>query len=42
MTQPAHGRGERRLVARHEGVRHVFLDATSGDGRARVEVHRPE
>ena len=33
---------ERRLVARHEGVRFVFLDPTPGDGRARAEVHRPE
>jgi cation diffusion facilitator family transporter len=33
---------ERRLVARHEGVRYVFLDPTPGDGRARAEVHRPE
>ncbi|WP_369256410.1 cation diffusion facilitator family transporter [Geodermatophilus amargosae] len=33
---------ERRLVARHEGVRYVFLDPTPGDGRARAEVRRPE
>jgi cation diffusion facilitator family transporter len=33
---------ERRLVARHGGVRFVFLDPTPGDGRARAEVHRPE
>ena len=33
---------ERRLVARHSGVRFVFLDPTPGDGRARAEVHRPE
>jgi cation diffusion facilitator family transporter len=32
---------ERRLVARHEGVRYVFLDPTAGDGRARAEVHQP-
>jgi cation diffusion facilitator family transporter len=32
---------ERRLVARHEGVRYVFLDPTAGDGSARVEAHRP-
>jgi cation diffusion facilitator family transporter len=32
---------EHRLVARHEGVRYVFLDPTAGDGRARAEVHRP-
>ncbi|MCA0145759.1 cation diffusion facilitator family transporter [Blastococcus sp. LR1] len=30
---------ERRLVARHSGVRYVFLDPTPGDGRARAEVH---
>jgi len=34
---------ERRLVARHEGVRYVFLDPTRGDdGRARARAHRPE
>jgi cation diffusion facilitator family transporter len=33
---------ERRLVARHEGVRYVFLDPTSGDGRAQAQAHRPE
>jgi cation diffusion facilitator family transporter len=33
---------EQRLVARHEGVRYVFLDPTAGDGRARAQVHRPE
>ncbi|MGY1781532.1 cation diffusion facilitator family transporter [Geodermatophilus sp. SYSU D01036] len=33
---------ERRLVARHEGVRFVFLDPTPGDGRARAEAHRAE
>lgn len=32
---------ERRLVARHSGVRYVFLDPTSGDGRARADVHPP-
>jgi cation diffusion facilitator family transporter len=32
---------ERRLVARHEGVRYVFLDPTAGDGRARAQAHRP-
>jgi cation diffusion facilitator family transporter len=32
---------EQRLVARHEGVRYVFLDPTAGDGRARAQVHRP-
>ncbi|MCU1604573.1 MAG: Cation diffusion facilitator family transporter [Modestobacter sp.] len=29
---------ERRLVARHPGVRYVFLDPTPGDGRARVRA----
>jgi cation diffusion facilitator family transporter len=33
---------ERRLVARHPGVRYVFLDPTAGDGRAKVQAHRPE
>jgi cation diffusion facilitator family transporter len=33
---------EQRLVARHEGVRYVFLDPTRGDGRARAEAHRPD
>jgi hypothetical protein len=33
---------ERRLVARHAGVRFVFLDPTPGDERARAEAHRPE
>jgi cation diffusion facilitator family transporter len=33
---------ERRLVARHAGVRYVFLDPTPGDGRARAEAHRPD
>jgi cation diffusion facilitator family transporter len=32
---------ERRLVARHDGVRYVFLDPTAGDGRARAQAHRP-
>ncbi|MCW2741712.1 MAG: Cation diffusion facilitator family transporter [Blastococcus sp.] len=32
---------ERRLVARHEGVRYVFLDPTPGDGKARAQAHRP-
>src|SRR5215203_406289 len=32
---------EQRLVARHEGVRYVFLDPTAGDGRARAQVHPP-
>ena len=29
---------ERRLVARHSGVKYVFLDPTPGDGRARVRA----
>jgi cation diffusion facilitator family transporter len=33
---------ERRLVARHPGVRYVFLDPTAGDGRARADVHPSE
>jgi cation diffusion facilitator family transporter len=33
---------ERRLVARYDGVRYVFLDPTAGDGRARMEAHRPD
>jgi cation diffusion facilitator family transporter len=33
---------EQRLVARHEGVRYVFLDPTAGDGRARAQAHRPD
>ena len=33
---------EKRLVAKHEGVRYVFLDPTPGDGRARAEAHRPD
>jgi cation diffusion facilitator family transporter len=33
---------EKRLVARHEGVRYVFLDPTAGDGRARAEAYRPD
>ncbi|MCF6743004.1 cation transporter [Blastococcus sp. KM273128] len=33
---------ERRLVARHPGVRYVFLDPTPGDGRARAEAHPPD
>jgi len=32
---------ERRLVARHEGVRYVFLDPTTSDGNAQVQAHRP-
>jgi cation diffusion facilitator family transporter len=32
---------EKRLVAKHEGVRYVFLDPTPGDGRARAQVHPP-
>jgi cation diffusion facilitator family transporter len=33
---------ERRLVARHDGVRYVFLDPTAGDGKARAQAHRPD
>jgi cation diffusion facilitator family transporter len=33
---------ERRLVARHPGVRYVFLDPTPGDGRAQVAAPSPE
>jgi cation diffusion facilitator family transporter len=33
---------ERRLVARHEGIRYVFLDPTTSDGNARMQAHRPE
>jgi cation diffusion facilitator family transporter len=33
---------ERRLVARHEGVRYVFLDPTTSNSRAQVQAHRPD
>jgi cation diffusion facilitator family transporter len=33
---------ERRLVARHPGVRYVFLDPTPGDGRAQVAAPAAE
>jgi cation diffusion facilitator family transporter len=33
---------ERRLVARHPGVRYVFLDPTTADGHAQATAHRPE
>src|SRR3954453_16249561 len=33
---------ERRLVARHSGVRYVFLDPTTSDGHAQVQAHGPE
>jgi cation diffusion facilitator family transporter len=33
---------ERRLVARHEGVRYVFLDPTTSNDRAQVQAHRPD
>jgi cation diffusion facilitator family transporter len=33
---------ERRLVARHPGVRYVFLDPTPGDGRAQVTAPSAE
>ncbi|MBM7806353.1 cation diffusion facilitator family transporter [Geodermatophilus bullaregiensis] len=41
-VERASDEAERRLVARHPGVRFVFLDPTPGDGRARAEAHRPE
>ncbi len=41
-VERASDEAERRLVARHGGVRFVFLDPTPGDGRARAEVRRPE
>jgi cation diffusion facilitator family transporter len=41
-VERASDEAERRLVARHEGVRYVFLDPAPGDGRARAEVHGPE
>jgi len=41
-VERASDEAERRLVARHGGVRVVFLDPTPGDGRARAEAHRPE
>ncbi|MGY1741283.1 MULTISPECIES: cation diffusion facilitator family transporter [unclassified Blastococcus] len=41
-VERASDEAERRLVARHEGVRYVFLDPTPGDGRARAQAHRPE
>jgi cation diffusion facilitator family transporter len=40
-VERASDEAERRLVARHEGVRYVFLDPTAGDGRAQPEAHRP-
>jgi cation diffusion facilitator family transporter len=33
---------ERRLVARHDGVRYVFLDPTASDGHAQVQAHRAD
>jgi cation diffusion facilitator family transporter len=33
---------ERRLVARHPGVRYVFLDPTTADGRAQMRAQRPD
>jgi cation diffusion facilitator family transporter len=33
---------ERRLVARHEGVRYVFLDPTSGKAGPQVRTHRTD
>ncbi|WP_199589383.1 cation diffusion facilitator family transporter [Blastococcus sp. TF02A-26] len=41
-VERASDEAERRLVARHGGVRYVFLDPTPGDGRARAQVHEPE
>jgi cation diffusion facilitator family transporter len=35
-VERASDEAERRLVARHPGVRYVFLDPTPGDGRAQV------
>jgi cation diffusion facilitator family transporter len=32
---------ERRLVARHEGVRYVFLDPTPGDGKEQIRAPGP-
>ena len=33
---------ERRLVAKHPGVRYVFLDPTTADANAQVQAHRPD
>jgi cation diffusion facilitator family transporter len=33
---------ERRLVARHAGVRYVFLDPTASDSNAQVQAHRAD
>jgi cation diffusion facilitator family transporter len=41
-VERASDEAERRLVARHGGVRYVFLDPTPGDGRAQAEAHQPE
>jgi cation diffusion facilitator family transporter len=41
-VERASDEAERRLVARHGGVRFVFLDPTPGDGRARAQVQPPE
>jgi divalent metal cation (Fe/Co/Zn/Cd) transporter len=41
-VERASDEAERRLVARHGGVRFVFLDPTPGDGAARAEAPRPE
>ncbi len=41
-VERASDEAERRLVARHGGVRVVFLDPTPGDGAARAEAPRPE
>jgi cation diffusion facilitator family transporter len=41
-VERASDEAERRLVARHGGVRFVFLDPTPGDGATRAEAPRPE
>lgn len=41
-VERASDEAERRLVARHDGVRYVFLDPTPGDGRAKAQAHQPE
>lgn len=41
-VERASDEAERRLVARHGGVRYVFLDPTPGDGGERTRAPRPE
>jgi cation diffusion facilitator family transporter len=41
-VERASDEAERRLVARHAGVRYVFLDPTPGDGRAQAAAPRPQ